>query len=189
MAGPLNAYFDATLEVSRTVMDLCAGALRIDPGLFADAVTQPICNLNVNRYPPLREVGEVAEGQLRIAPHTDFGAVTILDREPGIGGLQVQLPNGRWVDAPYVEGALTVNIGDMLARWTGDRWRSTPHRVLPPDPSAPDEQLMSLVLFVDLDDEAMIAPIDGPRRGPNEYEPISAGAYLRAKLDAINSAA
>ena len=72
-----------------------------------------------------------------VGAHSDFGVVTLLDRQPGYGGLQIQLLDGTWVDAPYVEGTLTINIGDLLARWTGDRWRSTVHRVLPPSDQAP----------------------------------------------------
>ena len=49
----------------------------------------PTWTFNINRYPPLTEVGRARPGQFRIGPHTDFGTVTVLDREPGAGGLQV----------------------------------------------------------------------------------------------------
>src|SRR6266581_4009017 len=78
------------------------------------------------------------------ATHTDFGTVTILDREPGRGGLQVWTTEDGWADAPYVPGALTINTGDLLARWSGGRWKSNRHRVLPPQAEAPDEDLVSL---------------------------------------------
>ncbi len=114
--------------------------------------TNPTWTFNINRYPPLTEVGQPADGQFRIGPHTDFGTVTVLDREPGAGGLQVFVtaaddPDGPgvWQDAPYDPDALTVNIGDLLAHWTGLRWSSGRHRVLPPQAAHPDEELMSLV--------------------------------------------
>jgi isopenicillin N synthase-like dioxygenase len=93
--------------------------------------------MNINHYPPVSVVGEPEPGQFRIGPHTDFGTVTILDREPGAGGLQVYSDADGWADAPYDPEALTVNIGDLLEYWSGRRWPSGRHRVLPPQPHAP----------------------------------------------------
>jgi isopenicillin N synthase-like dioxygenase len=121
---------------------------------------------------------------LRIGSHTDFGTFTILDRQQGTGGLQVMGQNGEWDDAPWVEGAFTINIGDMMARWTGDRWLSNRHRVLAPDDSAPDEDLMSLVYFHEADPTAILHSVPPPI-GLVQHEPVSAGDYLRAKLAAI----
>ena len=95
--------------------------------------------MNINHYPPVSVVGEPEPGQFRIGPHTDFGTVTILDREPVAGGLQVYSDADGWTDAPYDPDALTVNIGDLLEHWSGRRWPSGRHRVLPPRrPGAPD---------------------------------------------------
>jgi hypothetical protein len=91
----------------------------------------------------------------------------------------------RWVDAPYVAEALTVNIGDLMARWTGDRWRSTPHRVLPPPADAPHEELISLILFCKANSDTVIAPLPGSS-GHTDYPQsppvsISASASPRPK--------
>ena len=74
----------------------------------------------------MTEVGEPVQGQYRIGPRTDFGTVTVLDREPGAGGLQVFVtaaddPDGPgvWQDAPYDPDTLTINIGDLLAYGPG----------------------------------------------------------------------
>ncbi len=93
--------------------------------------------MNINHYPPVSVVGEPEPGQFRIGPHTDFGTVTILDREPGAGGLQVYSEAAGWEDAPYEPDALTVNIGDLLEYWSGRRWPSGRHRVLPPQKACP----------------------------------------------------
>lgn len=77
--------------------------------------------MNINWYPPITVAGEPAPGQFRIRPHTDFGTITILDREPGLGGLQVWNPHQSWEDAPYEPGTFTINAGDLLARWSGGR--------------------------------------------------------------------
>ena len=79
-------------------------------------------------------------------------------------GLQVYSDEAGWEDAPYDSAALTVNIGDLLARWTGDRWRSGRHRVLPPDPSAPQEDLTSLVYFYECDHDAVVSTFAGRAR-------------------------
>jgi isopenicillin N synthase-like dioxygenase len=121
---------------------------------------------------------------LRIGSHTDFGTFTILDRQLGTGGLQVLGKDGEWADAPWVDGAFTVNIGDLMARWTGDRWVSNRHRVLAPDESAPDEDLMSLVYFHEADPAAVIDSVPPPV-GLVRHEPVTAGDDLRAKLAAI----
>jgi isopenicillin N synthase-like dioxygenase len=71
-----------------------------------------------------------------------------------------------------------------MARWTGDRWRSTRHRVLPPHPSAPDEDLVSLIFFYETDPDARITSL-GPPIGRTDYPEVIATDYLKEKLDAI----
>ncbi len=89
----------------------------------------------------MSSVGEPEPGQFRIGPHTDFGTVTVLDRQPGAGGLQVYTDEGGWEDAPYdPPDAVTVNIGDLLEYWSGKRWPSGRHRVLPPQADAPPKK-------------------------------------------------
>lgn len=66
------------------------------------------------------------------------------------------------MDAPYDPQALTVNIGDP--RWTGDRWRSCRHRVLPPPASAPEAELVSLVWFYETDPHVRVASLAPPAR-------------------------
>ena len=117
----VTRYTDAMRRVADDLLELCAGALDLPAGTLTSLATNPTWTFNINRYPPLTEVGEPAQGQYRIGPHTDFGTVTVLDREPGAGGLQVFVtaaddPDGPgvWQDAPYDPDALTVNIGDLL---------------------------------------------------------------------------
>ena len=127
-----------------------------------------------------------AAGQFRIGPHTDFGTVTVLDREPGAGGLQVDIEGRGWVDAPYDPDAFTVNIGDLLAHWTGLRWRSGRHRVLPPQAGAPHEELVSLVFFFELDHDALVTPLTPPLGRRADLPPVVSAPFLRERLDAIS---
>ncbi|GAA2076257.1 isopenicillin N synthase family dioxygenase [Actinomadura alba] len=184
LRGLLTGHLERMHSLADELLVLCATALDLAPDFFTAHAGHPSYTLNVNRYPPLSQLGEPEPGQFRIGPHTDFGTVTILDRQDGVGGLQVYLPGGGWANAPYVEDSFTINIGDLLARWTGGRWKSNRHRVLPPDPSAPDEELVSLVFFYECDPDARIESL-GPPLGRIAYGPVRAHDYLLEKLDAI----
>jgi isopenicillin N synthase-like dioxygenase len=184
LAATATEYMDRMRALSDELLTIFAAALALPEDHFTRYTRHPTYTFNINRYPAIAQVGEPEPGQFRIGPHTDFGTVTILDRQAGIGGLQVFTADGRWEDAPFDPGAFTVNIGDLMARWTGDRWRSTRHRVLPPDASAPDEDLVSLIFFYETDHDARIASL-APPIGRTTYPEVLASDYLREKLDAI----
>jgi len=187
-----TAYSNRMRALADDLLRLCALAVGQPKESLAGQTARATWTFNINHYPPLTAVGEAEPGQFRIGPHTDFGMVTILDREPGSGGLQVFDPhrdstgNDGWQDAPFDPDALTVNIGDLLAYWSGDRWLSGRHRVLPPQPSAPNEDLVSLVYFYELNPDAVIHPLAAPIGRGSTAEPVVAGTYLKAKLDAIS---
>lgn len=181
----LTRYTAAMEALSAELLELCASALGLPLDTLTALATHPTWTFNVNRYPPLTEVGAPAPGQFRIGPHTDFGTVTVLDREPGAGGLQVETPTTGWIDAPYDPDALTVNIGDLLAHWTGLRWRSGRHRVLPPQAGTPHEELYSLVFFAELDHDALVTPLPPPIGRHADLEPVVTAPFLRERLDAI----
>ncbi|TDV53667.1 isopenicillin N synthase family dioxygenase [Actinophytocola oryzae] len=177
-------YMTRMRALSDELLRVCAVALGLAVEHFTDHTGAPTYTFNINWYPPRTHVGTPGENQFRIGPHTDFGTVTLLDREPGAGGLQVFTKDGEWVDAPYEPSALTVNIGDLMARWTGDRWRSCRHRVLPPPASAPDEELMSLVWFYETDPHARISSL-APPIGRRDHPPVTAHEYLLEKIRSI----
>jgi len=157
-----------------------AAALGLAEEAFVAHVLRGPQTFNINRYPPLHATGPAKQGQYRVAPHTDWGILTILDRQPGYGGLQVQGLDGTWADAPYVPDAFTVNVADLLSHWTGGRWRSTRHRVLPPPQQAPDEELISLIVFLEAEMDTLISPVAGNR----ELAPVVAGDWYRARESA-----
>jgi isopenicillin N synthase-like dioxygenase len=194
----VTRYTAAMRRAADDLLELCAGALGLPGDALTALATNPTWTFNINRYPPLTEVGPPADGQFRIGPHTDFGTVTVLDREPGAGGLQVFVtaaedsgqddPSGpgHWQDAPYEPGALTVNIGDLLAHWTGLRWSSGRHRVLPPQAAHPDEDLMSLVFFYELDHDAVVTPLAPPVGRRGDLDAVVCAPFIRQRLDAIS---
>ncbi|WP_433565650.1 isopenicillin N synthase family dioxygenase [Nocardia sp. CA-151230] len=187
--GELRELFLAYTAAMRTLSDellaLFAAALDLPHNPFEGLASRPTWTYNINRYPPLAELGPPEPGQFRIGPHTDFGTVTVLDREPGAGGLQVYTEDGGWADAPYDPSALTVNIGDLLAYWSGQRWPAGRHRVLPPQASAPDEDLVSLIYFYELDHDARVTPLEPPIGRVSGLAPVVSAEFLRTRLDAI----
>ena len=178
------AYLARMRELADELLVVCAAALGLERDFFTRHTGHATHTMNVNWYPPMTLAGEPAAGQFRIGPHTDFGTVTILDREPGRGGLQVWTGQD-WKDVPYHPGAFTINAGDLLARWSGGRWKSNRHRVLPPQAEAPDEDLVSLVYFYEADHDAVIESLRPPVGKPNDYPPVVSAQFLKERLDAI----
>jgi isopenicillin N synthase-like dioxygenase len=179
------AYLVQMRALADELLVICAAALGLEPDFFTRHTGHSTHTMNINRYPPMAVAGRPEPGQFRIGPHTDFGTVTILDREPGRGGLQVWTKQDDWEDAPYEPGAFTINTGDLLARWSGARWKSNRHRVLPPQAEAPDEDLVSLVYFYEADHDAVIEPLQPPIGKPNDYAPVVSAQFLKKLLDAI----
>jgi isopenicillin N synthase-like dioxygenase len=179
------AYLARMRTLADELLVLCAAALGLEDDFFTRHTGHATHTMNINWYPPMAVAGKPEPGQFRIGPHTDFGTVTVLDREPGRGGLQVWTEQDGWEDAPYVPGAFTINTGDLLARWSGGRWKSNRHRVLPPQAEAPDEDLVSLVYFYEADHDAVVESLQPPIGLPNDYAPVVSAAFLKERLDAI----
>ena len=184
LRAALVSYMQLLWRLALDLYEMMGEALGLGPDAIAQYASAEVSSLNVNRYPPLTETGEVEQGQFRIGAHSDFGVMTILHRQVGEGGLQVLTADGDWIDAPHEPGAFAVNIGDMLAHWTGGLWKATVHRVLPPSPTAPDEELMSLVGFCGIAPDTMLHTF--PLEGAVPQEPVSAGAYMDRKLAEID---
>jgi len=182
----LREYMRAMQNLAGELMSLCAVALGLAPHYFAPFTSHPTDNFLLNWYPPLTHVGAPQAKQFRVGSHTDWGPLTLLDREPGVGGLQVLL-DGQWHNAPFEPGSYTINIGDLMARWTGDRWQSTVHRVLPPDPRAPAEELVSLIYLHEVNVDAVITSLGAPI-GTVNYPPVTWADYYREAIKTIAAA-
>ncbi|MFJ8435971.1 isopenicillin N synthase family dioxygenase [Kitasatospora sp. NPDC094019] len=180
----VTAYTARMRTLADTLLAVMATALGRPADFFTRHTARPHWDFTINWYPAAEETGAPAPGQFRVGPHTDFGLVTLLDREPGRGGLQVHDEVAGWRDAPFKAGAVTVNIGDLMARWSGDRWRSGRHRVLPPPCGAPQEELTSLVYFHGCAPDTEITSLPAPL-GRRSYGAIRAGDYLADRMRAI----
>ncbi|MBQ2260976.1 MAG: isopenicillin N synthase family oxygenase [Loktanella sp.] len=165
-------YYAAMEDLAARVMRAFAAALHLPDGYFDPFIGHPISALRALHYPATR--GVPLDKQQRAGAHTDYGSLTILLPQPGSQGLQVQI-GPDWVDVPAPEGAFVINIGDLMARWTADRWVSTLHRVVA-KPDQPARQ--SLAFFHQPDWDAEIAPLDGAEA----YSPVKSGPYLMEKF-------
>jgi isopenicillin N synthase-like dioxygenase len=180
-----TAFSRCCATVADELLRVLALALDLDAEFFVSRCGASAWHADLTWYPPRQAVGSVAPGQMRIAAHTDPGTLVLADREAGLGCLQVQTLEGEWVDVPSVPGALTVAAGDLLARWTGDRWRSAPHRVLPPPVEAPAEELLSLAFTAEPDPLVVVERLPTPAAGPTRYAPVTAGQFRRERAGTI----
>jgi isopenicillin N synthase-like dioxygenase len=179
----LEAYFAAAKELAERLTEIVALALDLPEGYFADKTDRSVDVLRANHYRRRPGEPEPVAGQMRMGPHTDYGILTVLFAE-AVPGLQIVGPDGAWHDVlPRADG-FVVNLGDALAVWTNDRWKSTLHRVVPPPPSAGESRRRSFAFFHDGNLDAVIECLPsccGPGNPP-KYEPITLGEHVRQKL-------
>jgi isopenicillin N synthase-like dioxygenase len=176
-------YFRIMEDLGRKLMRICALALHLPENWFDDKFDKGIIPLVANYYP--RQTEKPIEGQLRGGMHTDFGAMTILQRDNSPGGLEVKTKQGDWVPVPYIEDSFVINVGDLMAQWTNDRWVSTLHRVVnPPWEIASKTDRISMPFFLDPNYDTLIEPIEtccGPDNPP-KYGPVTAGEHVLMKI-------
>ncbi|GAA2331926.1 isopenicillin N synthase family oxygenase [Streptomyces kunmingensis] len=177
-----EAYTDHMQRVALGLNALFAEVLGLPRDFFNSRAQRATWTQNVSWYPSLASVGTVASGQLRNGPHTDLGAFTILSRQQGVGGLQAWNEADGWFAPPYDPEALVVNLGDLMELWTNGRWRALRHRVLAPSPSAPHEELLSLVFFFESDPDTLIEPLAPPAGGDAGFAPVLSRRSVLEKL-------
>ncbi len=192
----VETYIAAGRDLVLRLMRLSAAALDLPPDHFARYFDRMELNLRCVLYPD--QAVPPAPDALRYGPHTDFSGFTILRQDNAPGGLQV-LVDGRWIDVVPIPGTLVVNAGDLIQRWTNDRWISNVHRVInPPPPFAADaapgtspisgsaargrwtNSRLSIVLFTGPNSDALIECLPGC--GPAKYPPILAGLHSEERM-------
>ena len=174
----LYDYFEASFVCGQRLLRAIAVSLGIDPAFFSVRYRKPFARGQVVHYPP--QPPEMGAEQFGIGQHTDFGCVTLLWQD-GNGGLQVLNRRNEWIAATPIDGTLVINIGDLLERWSNDRFKSTLHRVV----NSSGRDRISLTVFYDPDYSTTVDPRDmGLGAGETaRYEPVGAGDHIRARFD------
>ena len=184
-----ESYYLTMQMLGARLMQLFARALSIDEHWFEPRIDHHFSILSTVYYPA--QPCPAAPGQLRAGAHTDYGALTILAPTDSPGGLQIKDFSGQWIDVPFHRDAFVINIGDMMQRWTNERWRSTEHRVVnPPDSLRTLGPRQSLAYFLHPNHDALIEAIPGcvpPGENP-KHPPIFAGEYIREREARIEAA-
>ncbi len=178
----VEAYIAAGRALALALMRLSAVALELPPDYFAPFFDRMELNLRCVLYPDQIEAPEAHA--LRYGPHTDFSGFTILRQDAAPGGLQVKI-EGDWIDVPPVPGTLVINAGDLIQRWTNDRWISNVHRVVnPPRDLKTGTRRLSIVLFTGPNSDAVIQCLPGcsDAAHPAKYPPIVAGLHSEERM-------
>lgn len=172
-------FYAACRDTAQTIMQAFSMALDLPASFFDDNHTGLSQTLRFLNYPPTERP---EAGQLGAGAHTDYGTITLLFQD-NKRGLQVQNVHGVWLDAAPIEDTVVINTGDLIARWSNDVFKSTPHRVVPRPQSAAQGR-QSIAFFSDPDPDVLIEAfpscIDNDR--PAKYPPITAGEHIQKRI-------
>jgi isopenicillin N synthase-like dioxygenase len=173
-------YYDAVQGLASQVLRAMAIALDVDEGYFATKFDRQASVTRIIRYPAVKQ--DPLPGQLRAGAHTDYGAVTFVRGDDTPGGLQVKHRRGDWIDVHIPRDGFCCNIGDLLMRWSNDRWLSTLHRVGVPALDSTPQDRISLVFFQYPNPDAEIRCFESCVGAGEKYPPITTAEHYLGKL-------
>jgi len=171
-----EAYFNETMALGKRLLRVFALSLGLEEGFFLQYTKKPMVQTRLFHYPP-QPVAD--EKQLGVAPHSDYGMLTLLTQDP-IGGLELKKRDGEWIGAPWIEDTFVVNLGDLCKVWTNDIYVSNLHRVV----NRTGKERYSIPTFFNLDYDTPVAclPACQSADNPPKYKPIKAGDYLISRF-------
>jgi isopenicillin N synthase-like dioxygenase len=164
-------YYTAMQAMTTRLVPVFALALGLPEDYFAAAFAEPSCTIRLIHYPPQPDPGD---NEFGFAPHTDNNFITFL-AQSALPGLEVRTSEGEWIRPPAVPGTFVVNTGAMLARYSNDRFRATPHRVI----NKSNRSRYAIPFFLGPNHDVVVAPVEtcvGPDNPP-KYEPITPGDF------------
>ena len=182
------ALYEAFETAGARVLEAIALHLGLPREFFAPTVEDGNSVMRLLHYPPLNSAD--AEGAIRAAAHGDINTITLLLGAEE-AGLELLTAQGEWKAIDVPEGALVVNIGDMLERLTNGRLRSTTHRVVNPRGEAAYRARYSMPFFLHFRPDYVIETLPqciDPADPENHPEPISSHDFLQQRLREINLA-
>ena len=180
MRDAMVAYRDAISICAARLLRAIALALSL-PADFFDAMYQKsLVRVSANYYPP--QPSDSPTNQFGTSPHTDYGVITLLWQDEH-GGLELRERSGVWQPAKPKPGTFVVNIGDLLARWTNDRFVSTAHRVR----NLSGFERLSLACFYDPHPDTRVECIESCREpgAAPRYPTTTCGEYIRSRFDSV----
>ncbi|MGZ0187037.1 MAG: isopenicillin N synthase family dioxygenase, partial [Alphaproteobacteria bacterium] len=166
------AYMDALEGLGKSLLPLYATALDLPVDWFTEPFREPQYVLRCSHYPP----HEPGPGQFGIAPHTDSSFITML-AQSGLPGLAVLSQSEQWIEPPPIEGSFVVNSGEMMKRWTNERFLATPHRVINRTPNA-DRYAIPFFFDCTLDHPMTCIPTCHTPENPPKYDATSYAEYM-----------
>ncbi len=178
----VTMWYEHAGALARTMTSVFALALDLPSGFFEPYTDHSIDVLRMVNY-ALAQGTVIQPDQLGMGAHTDYGIVTILWADP-VPGLQILDADGHWHPVLPTSGSLLVNLGDLLARWTNDRWMSTMHRVVPPT-GADGRSLRrrSAAFFHDGNADTLISTLEPCRTSDGPvYDDVTVAEHLARKL-------
>jgi isopenicillin N synthase-like dioxygenase len=179
----VERYFAEAQRVAHTMTDIFAHALGLPADFFDSFTDHSIDVLRMNNYALPPGTVDLDGDLVGMSEHTDFGIVTVLWADQ-VKGLQVLGDDGSWNDVSPADDALLINLGDLTARWTNERWQSTLHRVKPPIVDGTINRRRSAAYFHDGNADAVISAIPSCVEAGEEplYAPITVTEHIAAKL-------
>lgn len=183
----VERYFTRAQGLARILMTAFTDALQLPEHYFDPMIDHSIEVLKMNNFALPEGDAEIAGELQGMGAHTDFGILTILwaDQVPG---LQVLDGAGGWHDVQPADGALLINLGDAMARWTNDRWRSTVHRVDPPVVDGRIRRRRSAAFFFDGNYDAVLEALPGTLAdGETGYAPITVAENIAMKVAGLRT--
>jgi isopenicillin N synthase-like dioxygenase len=173
----LYEYFAELGRCGADLLSVVALSLGLDENFFTPKYVKPLQRTQIIYYPPAPP--DRAADQFGVAPHTDYGCITLLWQDDN-GGLQVRsLASKEWIDARPIANSFVINVGDLLSRWTNGRFSSTAHRVV----NLSGNERHSIATFYDPDFATVIDPAELGAAEPSRFEKVRAGDYILGRFD------
>ncbi|MEZ5994870.1 MAG: 2-oxoglutarate and iron-dependent oxygenase domain-containing protein [Hyphomonadaceae bacterium] len=182
----IYALYQALDALGLDLLESIAAFLDLPREFFREPVRDGNSVLRLLHYPPTPPNPE----GVRAEAHEDINVITLLLGAEE-AGLQLLTRDGEWIDVNPPEGALVVNIGDMLQRLTNHILPSTTHRVLNPKPERAHAPRYSIPFFLHFAPDYLIETLPGciSAERPNRYPlPITAQEFLIERLREIRLA-
>jgi isopenicillin N synthase-like dioxygenase len=170
------AYYAAMEAMTTRLVPVVAMALGLPLDYFAEAFAEPNCTIRLIHYPPQPNP---EDNEFGFAPHTDNNFITFL-AQSALPGLEVRTAEGEWIRPPAVPGTFVVNAGAMLARYSNDRFRATPHRVI--NRNGASRYAIPFFLGPNHDSIVVCVPTCVAPDNPPRYEPTTYGAFTQRLL-------